>query len=209
MTLETTVDEAETDAEQEPEGVGDAATVLAEVEEQTYGPYIACEVVDVEAIGDGEIRFLVDIPGYEKPMPWIDDVRPADEGRNYLQRVLADHGLDLSEVDEMVGRRVLLKPDEDGEGGVDGWTIYDPRDPNGDVPEEWYAEHPFTPYEPNPSTEERVDDAVRAVQNVMLVALGLTMIVAAAALGIVGNGVAAVFVLVVGLMGVLYGLGRE
>lgn len=197
MGLETTVEEREASAGSDVEPESSVADVFAQVEAETYGRYIACEVVDLEATGDGEVVASVDIPGYDDPWPWRIDVRPAG-GDNHFERVLADHGLNLSEADKLVGKRVLLAPRE-GEDGVEGWQIYDPADPLGDVPAEWYAEHPFSPHEPSKPPEEAIEESVQMMQHGLMVSFAVVLGLISSGALLSGEGGAGLLMLLTGV----------
>lgn len=120
-----------------------AGDVLAEVEQRQYGDYIACDVDEVRYnSSNSRVEFVVEIPGTDSKPVWGWPVVSEDRETN-LHRILNDHGLPPGEVEKMEGRQVLVRPEASGDGS---WKMYNPETPGKTVAEEWYDEHPFTPY---------------------------------------------------------------
>lgn len=136
-TLEREATDADGDGEPSP------GEILAEVERRQYGDYVAGDVEEVRySSDDGEIEFSVDIPGADCRKVWGWPAVSSD-GETNLQRILRDHGLSPEEVEQMEGRRVLVRPHPRKEGT---WKIYNPESPSKTISQEWHDEHPLSPY---------------------------------------------------------------
>lgn len=171
--------------------------VVEEIAKYTYGDdWLAAEVQWLEIDEEnGELQFEVDIPGHGTHVigPWSIDTWDDDD---YFVRILRDHGLTKYDPEGLVGRRVLVKMD--GNGNLD--LVYNPKHSGHDYGE-WHEERLGSPYADTGTTKQTSKEN-RYFGGFVLSSLAWILLLAA-----IGGGTVAFSIPIAAVMIGLFGLG--